>query len=135
MGGKKARKNFLPETHVYREQKTMEKKSYGKSAKTRFLWKHEYRDQKMGGGKNARKIFSKNTRILRLLNDGKNRLENVRKHVFYKHMNIVKKNGGKTREKIFPETRFLWKYEYRTKNGGEKTREKFFPETHVYREF
>ena len=34
----------------------------------------------------------------------KNRLEKVRKLVFYKHMNIVTKNGGKTREKIFPET-------------------------------
>jgi len=40
----------------------------------------------------------------------KNNLEKVRKHVFYKHMNIV------------------------TKNGGKKTREKNFPETHVYGE-
>jgi len=31
----------------------------------------------------------------------KNRLENVRKHVFYKHMNIVTKNGWRKREKIF----------------------------------
>jgi len=36
-GGEKSDKNFLPETHLYREQKTMEKKSSGKSAKTRFL--------------------------------------------------------------------------------------------------
>jgi len=36
----------------------------------------------------------------------KNRLEKVRNNVFYKHLNIVTKNGGKkTREKkIFPET-------------------------------
>jgi len=34
-GGKK--KKILPETNVYREQKTMEKKSSGKSAKTRFF--------------------------------------------------------------------------------------------------
>jgi len=40
----------------------------------------------------------------------KNRLEKVRKHVFYKHTYIV------------------------TKKWGEKTREKTFPETHVYRE-
>jgi len=39
----------------------------------------------------------------------KNRLEKVRKNVFYKHMNIVTKNGG-----------------------GEKREEKFFPETHAY---
>jgi len=32
---------------------------------------------------------------------GKNRLEKVRNHVFYKLMNIVKKNGGKKREKKF----------------------------------
>ena len=41
----------------------------------------------------------------------KNRLEKVRKHVFYKHTNIM------------------------TKKWGEKTRENFFPETHVNRVF
>ena len=40
----------------------------------------------------------------------KNRLEKVRKHVFYKHTNIM------------------------TKKWGKKTRENFFPETNVYRE-
>ena len=56
MGGKKREKNFFPETHVYRKQKTMEK----------------------------------------------NRLEKVRKHVFYKHTNIVTNNRGKkTRGKNF----------------------------------
>jgi len=35
---------------------------------------------------------------------GKNRLEKVRKHVFYKNMKILTKKGGKkTREKSFPE--------------------------------
>ena len=68
-GGKKSEKKFLPETHVYREQKTMEKKS-GKSAKTRFFIKHEYRDQKMGG-KKREKNFSRNTLISRVINDGK----------------------------------------------------------------
>jgi len=84
----------------------------------------------------------------------KNRLEKVRKHVFYKHMNIVTKNGGKTRENFFPEThsfrkqttmeKIVWKKCENTffintriswpKNWG-KTREKiFFPNTHVYRE-
>ena len=51
MGGKNAR-IFFPETHVYRQQKTMEK----------------------------------------------NRLEKMRKHVFYKHKNIVTKNREKKRE-------------------------------------
>ena len=41
----------------------------------------------------------------------KNRLEKVRKHVFYKHTNIM------------------------TKKWGKKNTRKIFPETHVYREF
>ena len=57
--GKKSEKIILLETHVYREQKTMEK----------------------------------------------NRLEKVRKHVFYKHTNIViKKWWKKTRGKNFQKT-------------------------------
>ena len=55
MRGKKHEKKFFPETHVYREQKTMDKI----------------------------------------------RLERVRKHVFYKHTNIVTKKWGKKREKKF----------------------------------
>jgi len=59
MEGKKGEKKIFPETHVYRELKTMEK----------------------------------------------NRLEKLRKHVFYKHKNIAdQKMGGKTREKNFPKT-------------------------------
>ena len=47
----------------------MEKKS-GKSAKTRFFIKHEYRDQKMGGKKREKNFFQNHT-ISRVLNDGK----------------------------------------------------------------
>jgi len=36
-GGNKSEKKVLPETHLNREQKTMEKKSSGKSAKKRFF--------------------------------------------------------------------------------------------------
>ena len=53
------------------------------------------------GGKNARKFFSRNTRISRIINDGKKRLEKVRKHVFYKHTNIVTKKWGEKREEKF----------------------------------
>jgi len=56
----------------------------------------------------------------------KNRLEKVRKHVFYKHMNIVKKNGGKTREKIFPETHSFRKQTNMEKNRLKKVRKKVF---------
>jgi len=78
------------------------------------------------GGKNARKIFSRKTRISRVLNYGKNRLEKVRKHVFNKHMNIVTKNGGKSREKIFPETQSFRKQTTMEKNRLEKVRKHVF---------
>ena len=78
------------------------------------------------GGENASKIFSKNTRILRVLNDEKNRLEKVWKHVFYKHMNIVTKNGGKTREKFFPETHSIREQTTMEKNRLEKVRKHVF---------
>jgi len=56
----------------------------------------------------------------------KNRLEKLRKHVFYKHMNIVKKNGGKTREKIFPEKHSFRKQTTMEKNRLEKVRKHVF---------
>ena len=63
-------KFFSKNTRISRK-KNDGKKSSGKSAKKRFfLWKHEYRDQKMGGEKRE-KIFSRNTRISLVLNDGK----------------------------------------------------------------
>jgi len=49
------------------------KKSSIKSAKNRFLYSHEYRDQKMGG-KNGRNNFSRNTRIVQVKILGKNHL-------------------------------------------------------------
>ena len=53
------------------------------------------------GKKNARNNFSKNTRISQAKNDGKNRLDKVRKHVFYKHTNIVTKKWEKIARKFF----------------------------------
>ena len=80
----------------------------------------------------------------------KNRLEKVRKHVFYKHMNIVTKKWGKNAEKFFPEThsfaskprwkKIVWKkcentffYKHTnivTKKWGGKKRGKNFQKTH-----
>ena len=80
-GGKKREKKILPETHAYHEQKTMEKKS-GKSAKTRFFYKHTNIVIKKLAERNARKKFSKNTRIGYPKIVGKNRLKKVRKTVF-----------------------------------------------------
>jgi len=105
-GGKKARK-ISYQKHTYIASKKDGKKSSGKSGKTRFfLKKHEYRDQKMGG-KKREKIFFPETHVYRELKTMKqNRLEKLRKHVFYKHTNIVIKNGGKKQEeKIFKNTR------------------------------
>ena len=45
-------------------------KKRGISAKKRFLYSHQYRDQKMGQ-KNARNNFPRNTRIVRAKNVGK----------------------------------------------------------------
>jgi len=62
-------------------------------------------------GKNSEKIFFPETdEYLVQQTIEKNRLEKVRKHVFYKYTNIV------------------------TKKWGKKRPENFFPETHVYRE-
>ena len=46
------------------------KKSLEKSAKTRFLYSHEYRDQKMVE-KNARNNVSRNTPLVQAKNVGK----------------------------------------------------------------
>jgi len=68
-GGKKREKNFFPETHVYREQKTMEKNRIDKCENT-FFYKHTNIVTKKWE-KKARNFFSRNTRISRPKNDGK----------------------------------------------------------------
>ena len=65
----------------------------------------------MAGKKTREKIFSRNNSISRAQNDGKNSSGKVRKHVFYKHTNIVTKKGEKSEKFFFPET-----HEYRVKN-------------------
>ena len=54
----------------------------------------------------------------------KNRLKKVRKNVFYKHMNIVTKNGGK--KKILPETNVYREQKTMEKNRQEKVRKHVF---------
>jgi len=54
--GEKKRETIFAEKHEYCQQKNVVKKIVSKSAKTRFLYSHEYRDQKMGG-KIARNNF------------------------------------------------------------------------------
>ena len=82
--------------------KNVRKKIVGKKYEKRFLYSHEYRDEKMGE-QNARNNFYIDTLIVRAKNVvEKNRRKKVRKTFVYIHTNIVtKKWGGKTRETIF----------------------------------
>ena len=57
------------------------KKSSQKSAKTRILYSHEYRDQKMGG-KKGRNNFSRKTRIVPAKNVGKKSSQKIAKTRF-----------------------------------------------------
>jgi len=86
-------------------KKCLGKKSSQKRAKKRFLYSHEYRDQKMMG-KNARNNFPRNTRMIRRKMLGKKLSQKSEKKRFlYSHEYPDKKMGGKkTRERIFPET-------------------------------
>jgi len=60
-GGKKRAKQFF-QKHTNSERKiSWGKKSLEKSAKTRFLYSHEYRDQKMWGKERAKQFFQKHT--------------------------------------------------------------------------
>ena len=61
-GGENARKNLLTETHVYREQKTMEKNRMEKVQKHVF-YKHTNIVTKKWGEKTRENFFQKHTYI------------------------------------------------------------------------
>ena len=130
-------------------------KSSGNRAKKRFLYLHEYRDQKMGG-KNARNNYSRNKRIVRARivekkifgkvrkNTGeiiflehtnsanqkclvKNSLEKCEKTIYNIYMNIITENQG-----ICEKNRFLYSHEYRDlKIRGKNARNDFFRYTRI----
>ena len=78
------------------------------------------------GGKTREKNFSRN-RFRKQTTMEKNRLEKVRKQVFYKHTNIVTKNGGKkTREKCFSKNTRISRVINDGKNRLEKVRKQVF---------
>ena len=111
-----------------------------KSAKKRFLYSHEYRDQKWG--ENPAKQFFRNKPIVPAKKcSDKNRRKKLRKKVFYIHTNIVTKNRRKKRAKQFLqehtnnarnicwgkkivgkkcENTFLYSHEYRDQKMGKK---------------
>ena len=102
-GGTKRAKQISRNTRIVRE-KMFGKKFSENSAKNFFLYSHEYRDQKMEE-QNARKNFSRNTLIVRAKNFGKKFVgEKCEKRLFIFTRISWPKNGGKTRETIFPET-------------------------------
>ena len=61
------------------------KKSSVKSAKKRFLYSHEYRDQKNGGEKIREANFSRNTQIVRKKSVGKKARKSAKKRFLYSH--------------------------------------------------
>ena len=75
-------------------------KSSQKSAKTLFLYSHEFRDQKMGE-KSAKQFFHKHTNSASKKCWEKNRLNTVLKQVFYIHTNFVTKKWGEKSAKQF----------------------------------
>jgi len=85
----------------------MGKKSSQKSAKKRFLYSHENRDQKMGGGKCGKQFF-------------------------HKHTNGSSKYVGKKIVAKKCKNFFLHSHEYRYQKMGRKKRETIFTETHEW---
>ena len=75
------------------------KKSSEKSKKKRFLYSHEYRDQKKGE-KRAKQFF-RNTRIVHSKMLGKNRRKKCEKTFFIFTRISLPKNAGKKRAKQF----------------------------------
>ena len=92
-GGKNARNNFSRNTRIVRA-KNFVKKIVGKKCEKRFLYSHEYRDQKMGVKKRAKQFFQKYTNSASKNCLGKNRRKKVRKTFFYIYTNIVTKKWG-----------------------------------------
>jgi len=89
---------------------------------------------KNGGKKSEKKNFTRIIRISRTKNNRKkSRLEKVRKHVIYKHTNIMtKKFGKKTRENFFPETLVYREVKTMEKYRLEKVRKHvFFMKTRI----
>ena len=93
------------------------KKSSEKSAKNVFLYSHEYRYQKMGTTKRAKKIFQKHINSASKKFWEKNRRKKVRKTFFlYSHKYRYQKMGGKNARNNFSRNTLI----AREKNVWEK---------------
>jgi len=118
-GTKNARNNFSRNIRIVLT-KNVRRKIVGKSAKKRFLYSHEYRDQ-YKGTKNARNNFSRNTLIVRAKMFGKKSSVKSANKRFLIHTNIVTKKwrGKNARRKFSRNTRIV-----RGKNVGKNRRKK-----------
>jgi len=95
------------------------KKLSEKSAKKRFLYSHEYGDQKLVGKKRAKQFFQKHTNSAGI---------KCWEKFIAKKCEIVRAKyvGKKTSQKILKK-RFLYSHEYRDQKwGGEKRAKQFF---------
>jgi len=103
-----------------------------KSAKKRFFYSHEYRDQKWG--EKTRGTISPETPIMREKYVGeKNRWKKVRKHVFYIHTNIVTKKWGEknARNNFSRNTQIVREKTVRKKIVGKNFEKTFFKLTRI----
>ena len=131
MRGKKREKIFSRNKRISRA-KNDAKKSSGKSAKTCFLYTHEYRHQKMGGKKREKKFFQKHTNRLcekcwKIIVSKK-----CEKMFFNKHINIVTKNGGKKARKFFFQKHmYIASKKDGKKSSGKSAKTRFFINTRI----
>ena len=77
MGGIKRAKQFFRK-HTNSASKNVEEKIVGKKCEIRFLYSHEYRDQKKRGEKSAKQFFHKHSNSASKKCWGKNRRKKVR---------------------------------------------------------
>jgi len=127
-GGKNARYNFSRNTRIVRA-KMLGKRSSGKRAKKRFLYSHEYRDQKRGQKKRVKQFFQKLTNSAGKKCWEKDRREKGRINLFlysHEYRDPKKRQGGKRAKQVFQihtnsSSKKCWE-----KDRGEKGRKNVF---------
>ena len=82
MGGKKCAKQFF-QKHTNSAKKNCWEKIVGKKCEERFLYSHEYRDQKMRGIKREKKILPETHVYREQKTMEKNRTQKAQIHVFF----------------------------------------------------
>jgi len=99
-----------------------------------FLHSHEYRDQKMGGGKCAKQFFQKHKNSARIKCCEKIRRKKSEKQRFYIHTNIVTKKWGEIGANNFSRNTRMFRAKMLGKKSSQKSEKKRFLYSHEYRE-